>query len=109
MSNAVKFCVPGTGQVTVSLSTIAGRARVEVADNGPGIPPDEQKHIFEKFHQLKGEMDEKPKGSGLGLAICKSIITYLGGRIWVVSKPGAGAKFIFDLALTEKPQNQEQG
>ncbi|MBC8317327.1 MAG: histidine kinase [Desulfobulbaceae bacterium] len=102
MSNAVKFCEPGTGQVTIRLSTLPGKVRVEVVDNGPGIHPDEQERIFEKFHQLKGLRDEKPRGSGLGLTICHRIIKHHGGHIWVESKPGAGSKFIFELALAEK-------
>lgn len=101
LSNAVKFCEPGTGQVTVRLSAIDGNARVEVQDNGPGIHPDEQELIFEKFHQLKGLHDEKPRGSGLGLTISHRIIKHHGGHIWVESKPGAGAKFIFELARTD--------
>ena len=105
MSNAVKFCEPGTGQVTVRLRAIGGKARVEVADNGPGIHPDEQQRIFEKFHQLKGLHDEKPRGSGLGLTISHRIIKHHGGNIWVESKPGAGATFIFDLLLTKKPES----
>ena len=101
LSNAVKFCEPGTGQVTVRVACSAGLARVEVADNGPGIAADEQKRIFEKFHQLKGSRDEKPSGSGLGLTICHRIINYHGGHIWVESKAGTGAKFIFELPLAE--------
>ncbi len=101
LSNAVKFCEPGTGLVQILLSAYAGKARVEVIDNGPGVHPDEQKRIFERFHQLKGSRDEKPKGSGLGLTICHRIIEHHGGRIWVESKPGEGAQFIFELALAE--------
>ncbi len=101
MSNAVKFCEPGTGLVSIRLSSFNETARVEVIDNGPGIHPNEQKRIFEKFHQLKGLRDEKPSGSGLGLPICHRIIKHHGGRIWVESVPGAGAKFIFELALAE--------
>ena len=108
LSNAVKFCEPGTGQVTVRLSTPRGKVRVEVADNGPGIHPDEQKRIFEKFHQLKGIRDEKPRGSGLGLTICHRIINYHGGSIWVESRPGAGAKFIFELAPAERSSTDGQ-
>jgi len=99
LSNAVKFCEPGAGRVTVSLASRPGRARVEVADNGPGIHPDEQEMIFEKFHQLKGLHDEKPRGSGLGLTISQRIVAHHGGRIWVESEPGAGARFIFELPL----------
>jgi Na+/proline symporter/signal transduction histidine kinase len=99
LSNAVKFCDPVTGRVIVRSSIHQGKARVEVEDNGPGIPPDEQQRIFEKFHQLKGPRNEKPRGSGLGLTICHRIIRHHGGDIRVESEPGAGAKFIFELTL----------
>jgi len=102
LSNAVKFCEPGTGQVTVRLAVHSGLARVEVADNGPGIPPDEQEMIFDKFHQLKGRHDEKPRGSGLGLTISQRIIAHHRGRIRVESTAGAGARFIFELPLAQE-------
>ncbi|MFZ5797239.1 MAG: histidine kinase [Desulfobulbus sp.] len=98
LSNAVKFCPPDTGRVNVRLRVLSGTARLEVEDNGPGIPPDEQERIFDKFHQLKGSFGEKPKGSGLGLTICHRIIKHHGGRIRVESKPGTGATFIVELA-----------
>lgn len=106
LSNAVKFCMSETGRVTIRLSASNEEARLEIDDNGPGIDSEEQSHIFEKFHQLKGLQNEKPSGSGLGLAISQRIIEYHGGRIWVESKPGEGAKFTFALALSgseEKP------
>ena len=91
--------------VTVLLNTHSGKARVAVADNGPGIQPDEQERIFGKFHQLKGLRDEKPKGSGLGLTICHRIINYHGGNIWVESTPESGANFIFELSLVESNES----
>ena len=109
LSNAVKFCEPGTGSVKITLTSYAGWAHVEVADNGPGIHPDEQGRIFERFHQLKGVHDEKPKGSGLGLTICHRIIDHHGGRIWVESTPGAGAKFIFELGLARSVSFEGRG
>ncbi|HHO47263.1 MAG TPA: histidine kinase [Desulfobacteraceae bacterium] len=99
LSNAVKFCEPETGRVVIRSAARNGRARVEVEDNGPGIPADEQERIFDKFHQLKGPRDEKPRGSGLGLTISHRIIIHHGGDIRVESTPGAGAKFIIELPL----------
>jgi signal transduction histidine kinase len=99
LSNAVKFCEPGTGVVAIRLKIMGEKVRVEVADNGPGIDTDEQERIFDKFHQLKGLHGEKPRGSGLGLTICHRIISHHQGRIWIESSPGAGATFIFELAL----------
>jgi Na+/proline symporter/nitrogen-specific signal transduction histidine kinase len=98
LSNAVKFCATEKGQISIRLSARPGIARVEVIDNGPGIHPDEQERVFEKFHQLKGLRNEKPKGSGLGLTISHRIIKHLGGHIWVESEPGVGSKFVFELA-----------
>jgi signal transduction histidine kinase len=97
VSNAVKFCANDSGRVRIRLGRVKGDVRMEVTDNGPGIPREEQERIFEKFHQLKGPQDEKPKGSGLGLAICQRIIEYYGGRIWVESQPGMGATFALTL------------
>jgi Na+/proline symporter/nitrogen-specific signal transduction histidine kinase len=106
LSNAVKFCESNTGQVDIRLFKINGKARFVVADNGPGIPFEEQAHIFEKFHQLKGVQDEKPRGTGLGLAICQRIIEHYGGQIWAETRPGGGAQFIFELNLCESKEGQ---
>lgn len=100
LSNAQKFCPAGSGHVTIGLSSENGILAVSVADNGPGIPPNEQEKIFEKFHQVRAGRTGNPMGSGLGLAICRGIVEHLGGRIWVESEPGQGATFIFTVPLT---------
>jgi Na+/proline symporter/nitrogen-specific signal transduction histidine kinase len=99
LSNAVKFCEPDVGRVDIRLFSSDGEAHIEVSDNGPGISPDEQGQIFDKFHQIRDKYEGKPMGSGLGLAICQRIVENLGGRIWVVSAEGEGATFIFTLPL----------
>jgi Na+/proline symporter/nitrogen-specific signal transduction histidine kinase len=97
LSNAAKFSRPKDGRVTVRLYFKEREVRVEVADNGPGIHPDEQQKIFEKFKQITDLRNGKPKGTGLGLAICRRIIEYHNGNIWVESVLGEGSKFIFSL------------
>jgi signal transduction histidine kinase len=98
LSNAVKFCAPGEGRVEVRLSGTPGAVRVDVRDNGPGIPAPDQETIFERFRQRSGG-DGKPAGTGLGLAISRRIVERLGGRLWVESAPGSGATFSFTLPL----------
>jgi len=97
LSNAQKFCPEGTGHIHVALEHDDGSLKVSVADNGPGIPPEEHEQILEKFHQVRAGATGNPLGSGLGLAICRGIVEHLGGRIWVQSQPGEGATFYFTV------------
>lgn len=99
LSNALKYCEPDTGRVRPRLARSDGQARLEVADNGPGIQPEQRERIFEKFHQIRDAARGKPEGTGLGLAICKTIVENHGGRIWVESVPGSGSTFIVTLPL----------
>ncbi len=97
LSNAVKFSPESEGCVTIRLLDGDDNVRVEVEDNGAGIPKDQQLLIFEKFHQVSDRRAGKPKGTGLGLAISERIIERHGGRIWVESEPGHGATFKIEL------------
>jgi signal transduction histidine kinase len=97
LSNANKFCESGRGQVAIRLLATPREYRVEVEDNGLGIPRHELGRIFEKFHQVSDSRAGRPKGSGLGLAISQRIVEHHGGRIWVESEVGRGATFAFTL------------
>ncbi len=97
LSNAVKFCKSDSGRVEVAAKLENGSVRVSVADNGPGIPRKYHRSIFEKFQQVDDALSGKPQGTGLGLAISRSIIEFIGGRIWVESAPGRGATFLFEI------------
>ncbi len=111
LSNAVKFCQIGSGRVRVRLAGTQeeGKAmlRVDIADNGPGIPQAEQAIIFEKFRQGgvggRGKvLTDKPQGTGLGLSISRQIVEHCGGRLWVESAPEEGrpgATFSFTLPV----------
>lgn len=109
LSNAGKFCQPKSGEVRISVSRQTEGFQVEVRDNGPGIPPDQLEHIFEKFHQASDEQTGKPKGTGLGLAISRRIIDYHRGRIWAASKEGEGTTFTFSIPETGGMQDSAAG
>ncbi len=102
LSNAVKLSPQGTGLVQVLATPLDGMVQVSVADNGPGIAPENQRLIFEKFHQVGNMLTEKPAGSGLGLAICRRIVEHFGGRIWVESAPGKGSVFHFVIPVASR-------
>ena len=100
LSNANKYA-PSGGKITLGATPRDGKVKVFVRDDGPGIAPEEQARIFEKFYRSDrhGELaDGKPDGSGLGLAIARSIVELHGGEISVQSRPGRGSTFFFLLA-----------
>jgi signal transduction histidine kinase len=97
VSNAIKF-TPEGGKVCVGATAQEHEGRqmlfVTVSDNGPGIPPEIQGRLFQKF--VTGR--QVGRGSGLGLAFCKLAIEAHGERIWVDSVPERGTTFIFTLS-----------
>jgi len=100
LNNASKFTEQG--DVVVRAFPRFGQIRVEVADTGFGILPEDQAQIFEKFHQTRTDtMEDKPKGTGLGLTICREIIEHYGGRIWVESEHEQGSTFVFTLPVAQ--------
>ena len=110
VSNAVKYCDPSAGRVVVATEARDGELLVSVSDNGPGVPPEDQERIFERFQQAGETLVGKPYGTGLGLAICREIIERFGGRIWLESEPGRGATFSFTVPRsTETPGGAAPG
>ena len=85
------------------------RVRLEVADTGIGIAPDNQARIFEEFAQEDASTTRRFGGTGLGLAISRQIVEQMGSRLVLVSAPGAGSTFSFELTLpvsaVQRPQS----
>jgi Na+/proline symporter/nitrogen-specific signal transduction histidine kinase len=97
LSNAAKYAPRDTGRVVVRLQEGGEGVEVEVQDNGPGIAPDQQAMVFEKFRQVGGDAHYRPGGTGLGLPISRQIVAHFGGRMWLRSDVGQGAVFGFSL------------
>lgn len=96
ISNAIKYVRHGdTAQISVGARREPDGWRVEVADRGIGIPPDQRQQVFTAFHRDRAA--EGYPGTGLGLAICKRIVDRHGGHIGVEENPGGGSRFWFTL------------
>jgi signal transduction histidine kinase/ActR/RegA family two-component response regulator len=103
LSNAVKFTEQGS--ITVSARLVSAREHVAgnaltrdsvlfvVADTGVGVAPEHQGAIFEEFQQVENRLQRKSRGTGLGLPLCRRLAGLLGGRVWVESELGRGARF----------------
>jgi PAS domain S-box-containing protein len=96
LENSVKFTLPG-GEISVGGKLDGEWVQMWVQDTGPGIPSADQRRIFDKYTRLKAK--DGPKGIGLGLAYCRLAVEGHGGRIWVESQPGQGARFCFTLPI----------
>jgi two-component system sensor histidine kinase KdpD len=95
LENAVKYTPPGS-PLEVGARTRPGSVEVVVADHGPGIPPGEEKRIFDKFYRVNAASGG---GVGLGLAICRGIVMAHGGQLFVENRAGGGAIFRFQLPV----------
>ncbi|HKC77298.1 MAG TPA: ATP-binding protein, partial [Gaiellaceae bacterium] len=98
IDNAVKYS-PAGSRVDVEVQRENGRVRFSVRDRGPGIPPTEREHVFEKFYRLDPDHRQGVGGSGLGLYICRQLVSSMHGRIWVEAAPQQGSTFAFDLPI----------
>jgi PAS domain S-box-containing protein len=94
IGNALKYRGTAPPEIRVSAQRNVDEWVFVIADNGPGIDVKEQTRVFDMFRRLHG--DEVP-GAGIGLAICKRLVLAQGGRIWVESEPGSGARFCFTI------------
>ena len=101
VDNAVKY--GGGTPVSVTAVRLAGRrARLAIADEGPGIPKGHEERVFERFYRLDAGRSRDVGGSGLGLAIVKSQVEAMGGRVWV-EQGEPGARFVVELDAEPDP------
>jgi two-component system sensor histidine kinase KdpD len=103
VDNAVKY-TDATSPITIGARASEGTLTVEVADEGPGLPPGAEERVFEKFFRATSG----PRGFGLGLPICRAIVTAHGGRIWAERREPRGTVFRFTLPLGDTPPSAEE-
>jgi two-component system sensor histidine kinase BarA len=101
LANAIKFSPPGERILLHAYreGESGEFVHISVTDRGPGVAPDKQQLIFEKFRQVDASVTRTHSGTGLGLAISKELTSLMGGRIGVLSQPGDGAIFWIVLPL----------
>lgn len=101
VANAINYTNAG-GKVDASLEASPTEVTTRVSDSGVGIPKEAIPHLFNKFFRVSNITQQASKGTGLGLYIARSIITKLGGKIWVESEMGQGSKFYFTLPIASQ-------
>jgi hypothetical protein len=101
LSNAVKFT--NAGEVALAVSGADNRVVFSVRDTGPGIPPESQGMVFEKFKQLEDCLTKSHGGTGLGLALVKQLAEHLGGEVSLSSEVGTGS--VFTVTLPQERAN----
>jgi two-component system, OmpR family, sensor kinase len=109
LTNARVHTPAGT-PVSVSLATVGeGLVRLEVADEGPGMPPEVVERVFERFYRADSSRVRASGGSGLGLSIVAAVAAAHGGRAWATSEEGAGSRFLVELPSSQEPPSRLPG
>jgi signal transduction histidine kinase len=101
--NAIKY-TPAGGKIDITINSSDSAAILEVRDNGPGIPADQQEHIFERLY--RGDTAREGGGSGLGLALVRSITQLHKGKITLSSAAGEGSCFRVELPLAAETRDK---
>ena len=101
LENAIKYTNPGTAIVLKGRAESKRRLRLEVWDEGPGIPVELQGRVFERFFRVDKGRSRDLGGTGLGLAIVKHLVSQMGGRVGVSQREPNGAIFWFTVRLSK--------
>jgi heavy metal sensor kinase len=104
LDNAIKY-TPPEGAVSLAVKAVDGRAVLEVADTGIGIPADAMPRIFDRFFRVDRARSREQGGAGLGLSIVKSICAAHYGQVEATSTPGQGSQFRVELPLAQAQPN----
>ena len=100
IDNAIKYTPPG-GHVRIVARTLVTQVRVEVADDGAGVPPEHRERLFERFYRVDPGRSREMGGTGLGLAIVKHLVGSMGGRVGMKPNEPRGSIFWVSLPLAE--------
>jgi PAS domain S-box-containing protein len=99
IGNAIKYS-PDGGQIKVGGSpTDQNTVRLYIRDQGIGIPPADQEHIFDRFYRVDNRLARQTPGTGLGLFLVKAVVEAHNGQVWVESAPGHGSSFWIELPV----------
>ena len=107
LDNAIKY-TPRGGAISLKVARSDGKALLEVADNGIGIPAEALPRVFDRFFRVDEARSRDQGGAGLGLSIVKSICLAHHGRVEVNSEPGRGSRFSVELPIISAPVNHHK-
>jgi len=107
LNNALRF----TREGRIELGYVVRGEMVEffVSDTGIGITTEHHEKVFERFFQVEGPSSKQYSGTGLGLSISKAYVELLGGKMWLISKPGDGSLFCFSIPYTKSSEEKPAG
>ncbi|MBI2899555.1 MAG: PAS domain-containing protein [Planctomycetes bacterium] len=108
LSNAIKYS-PNGGGVWVRMRREEANLRIEVQDEGMGIPRENLPKLFQAFYRVDSSLTSEIPGTGLGLVIVKAIVEHHGGRIWLDSEPGKGTTFFILIPVRREAPQQPAG
>jgi signal transduction histidine kinase len=101
IKNSIDFVPKNIGLIKLTIEKNPNSFLFTVTDNGPGIPVENHKYLFEKFYKMDTSITRKHGGTGLGLAICNGIVSSHGGKIWLDKEYTKGASFKFIIPVEE--------